>query len=129
VFAGTFERERDPELPEDEQTRLICTRLRRDADGDYWFRRVEGYVLKTPGDDSSKSPVLVIWRKLTGKPEHDNAALQKYLDTIKVSSREKVFDTIYVNGSHTLPNPVVDGENTRVKLLEEAFFNAMWAEA
>ena len=128
VLHGEFERETDPDLPEDQATRLVCTKLRPNADGAYWFRRVEGYTLKIPGDDTSKSPTMVIWRKLTDDAERDNAALQQYLDTIGISTREQVYDTIYINGSHTLPNPVVDGENTRVRLLEEAFHQAMWAD-
>lgn len=32
-----------------------------------------------------------------------------------------------ISDGHTLPNPVVEGEQTRVRLIEEAFHNAMWA--
>lgn len=128
-FSAEFDRETDPDLPGDQNTRLICKRLRVEADGEYWFRLVEGYTLRVPGDDSTKIPTLIIWRKLTDDAEKDNAALQKYLETIGVSTREKTYEVIYVNGSHTLPNPVVEGEQTKVRLTEEAFHQAMWAEA
>ena len=129
TFSADFSREKDKDLPEDNQSRLVCNRLKTDSQGDYWFHLVEGYTLKIPGDDSSKVSTLIIWRKLTDDPEKDNAALQKYLETIGISTREKTYDVIYVNGSHTLPNPVVEGEQTKVRLIEEAFHQAMWSEA
>ncbi len=128
-FSAEFDRETDPDLPGDQNTRLICKRLRVETNGEYWFRLVEGYTLRVPGDDSTKIPTLIIWRKLTDDAEKDNAALQKYLETIGVSTREKTYEVIYVNGSHTLPNPVVEGEQTKVRLTEEAFHQAMWTEA
>lgn len=129
TFSADFSREKDKDLPEDNQSRLVCNRLKTDQQGDYWFRLVEGYTLKIPGDDSSKLSTLIIWRKLTDDPEKDNAALQKYLETIGISTREKTYDVIYVNGSHTLPNPVVEGEQTKVRLIEDTFHQAMWSEA
>ena len=128
-FKAEFTREKDADLPEDQNTRLICTRLKQEVDGNYWFRLVEGYTLRVPGDKSTQVSTLIIWRKLTDDPEKDNAALQKYLETIGVSTRERTYEVIYVNGSHTLPNPVVEGEQTKVRLIEEAFHQAMWAEA
>jgi adenine-specific DNA-methyltransferase len=47
---------------------------------------------------------------------------------MQISPRDKTYDVIYVNGSHTLPNPVVEGEQTKVRLIEEAFHTAMWSE-
>jgi adenine-specific DNA-methyltransferase len=129
IFDAEFTREKDTDLPEDQNTRLICTRLKQEADGNYWFRLVEGHTLRVPGDKSTQVSTLIIWRKLTDDPEKDNAALQKYLETIGVSTRERTYEVIYVNGSHTLPNPVVEGEQTKVRLIEEAFHQAMWAGA
>ena len=138
TLSATFEREADPEQrPKKRQdageaagsTRLGCTRLKPDADGPYWFRLVEGYTLATPGDDSTRQPTLVVWRKLTDNAEQDNAVLQKFLmEKLQISPRESTYAVIYVNGSHTLPNPVVEGEKTRVRLIEEAFHTAMWAQ-
>ena len=128
TFSAEFERERDADLPKDQNTRLVCKRLKQDLEGDYWFRIIEGYTLKVPGDNTSKVKTLIVWRKQTDDAEKDNAALQKYLmEKLQISPRENTYAVIYVNGSHTLPNPVVEGEQTKVRLIEEAFHNAMWA--
>ena len=127
-FSAEFEREQDPDLPKDQNTRLTCKRLKVDNTGDYWFRLIEGYSLKVPGDDTSKVATLIIWRKQTNDPEKDNAVLQKFLlEKLQISPRAQTYGVIYINGSHTLPNPVVEGEQTKVRLIEEAFHNAMWA--
>ncbi len=150
-FSAEFSREIDPDLPTDHNTRLLCTRLKQAFDTsatasdqgrgdkrqrihhdgtDYWFRLIEGYTLKIAGDDNSKLPTLIVWRKLTDDPEKDNAVLQKYLmDKMQISPREQTYAVIYVNGSHTLPNPVIEGEQTKVRLIEEAFHAAMWSGA
>jgi len=127
-FSAEFEREQDPDLPNDQKTRLICKRLKLDDKGDYWFRLIEGYTLKVPGDETSKVATLIIWRKQTTDAEKDNVVLQKFLmDKLGISPRAQTYDVIYINGSHTLPNPVIEGEKTKVRLIEEAFHNAMWS--
>jgi adenine-specific DNA-methyltransferase len=127
-FSAEFEREQDPDLPNDQKTRLICKRLKVDDKGDYWFRLIEGYTLKVPGDETSKVATLIIWRKQTTDAEKDNVVLQKFLmDKLGISPRAQTYDVIYINGSHTLPNPVIEGEKTKVRLIEEAFHNAMWS--
>lgn len=129
TFSAEFDREVDKDLPKDQNTRLVCKRLKQDDQGPYWFRLVEGYTLKVPGDDSSRQKTLVVWRKLTDNPEQDNAALQKFLmEKLQISPRENTYDVIYVNGSHTLPNPLVEAEQTKVRLIEEAFHAAMWSQ-
>lgn len=129
TFSAEFEREVDKDLPKDQNTRLVCKRLKQDDQGPYWFRLVEGYTLKVPGDDSSRQKTLVVWRKLTDNPEQDNAALQKFLmEKLQISPRENTYAVIYVNGSHTLPNPLVEAEQTKVRLIEEAFHAAMWSQ-
>ncbi len=126
-FNAEFERDKDADLPADQNTRLLCKKLKPDAKGDYWFRLIEGYTLKVPGDNNSKQKTLVIWRKQTDDAEKDNAVLQKYLlEKLQISPRENTYAIIYINGSHTLPNPVIEGEQTKVRLIEEAFHNAMW---
>lgn len=129
TFSAEFEREVDKDLPKDQNTRLVCKRLKPDDQGPFWFRLVEGYTLKVPGDDSSRQKTLIVWRKLTDNPEQDNAALQKFLmEKLQISPRENTYDVIYVNGSHTLPNPLVEAEQTKVRLIEEAFHAAMWSQ-
>ena len=83
----------------------------------------EGRLERNIGHDRN-----AVWRKLTDNPEKDNAVLQKYLlEKLQISPREHAYGVIYVNGSHALPNPVVEGEQTKVRLIEEAFHAAMWA--
>jgi adenine-specific DNA-methyltransferase len=127
-FSAEFARETDPDLPQDQNTRLLCKRLKPEAQGEYWFKLIEGYTLKVPGDNNSKIPTLIVWRKLTNDPEKDNAVLQTYLlEKLQISPREQTYGVIYVNGSHTLPNPVIEGEQIKVRLIEEAFHAAMWS--
>lgn len=132
TFDADFKREVDPVLPKDQSTRLVCKRVTQgkpDAPGTYWFRLVEGYTLRVPGDDSSRQKTLVMWRKLTDDAEKDSAALQHFLmEKLAISPRESTYAVIYVNGSHTLPNPVVEGGQTKVRLIEEAFHAAMWSQ-
>ena len=129
TLEAEFTREVDPVLPKDQDTRLVCKRIKRAEAGPYWFRLVEGYTLKVPGDDSSRQKTLVVWRKLTDDVEKDNAVLQHFLmEKLAISPREHTYAVIYVNGSHTLPNPVVEGEQTKVRLIEEAFHAAMWSQ-
>jgi adenine-specific DNA-methyltransferase len=129
TLEAEFTREVDPVLPKDQNTRLVCKRIKPAESGPYWFRLVEGYTLKVPGDDSSRQKTLVVWRKLTDDAEKDNAVLQHFLmEKLAISPREQTYALIYVNGSHTLPNPVVEGEQTKVRLIEEAFHNAMWSQ-
>ena len=72
----------------------------------------------------------MVWRKLSDDPERDNAVLQHFLlEKLQISPREHAYAVIYVNGSHTLPNPVLEGEQIRVRLIEEAFHQAMWSQA
>lgn len=127
TLEAVLEREVDPELRKDQNTRLVCKRVKPAESGPYWFRLVEGYTLKVPGDDCSRQKTLVVWRKLTDDAEKDNAVLQHFLmEKLAISPREQTYAVIYVNGSHTLPNPVVEeGEQTKVRLIEEAFHAAM----
>ena len=128
-LSAEFSRERDPDLPNDQATRLVAT-LSKAKENDaqtYTFKLIEGYTLARAGDDSSKVKTLVVWRTLTEDGEQDNAVLQAYLvDKLKIRPRESMYEVIYVNGSHTLPNPVIDDANIKVRLIEEAFMNAMW---
>ena len=92
----------------------------------WWFRSVEGRV---PGAAGSliEQRVLVVWRKLGGNLEQDNAMLEAYLrEALRLdlsnNQDKNQFDVIYVNGSHTLPKlPHCD-----IRLLEQTFHQRMW---
>lgn len=128
-FAATFVRKPDPLLPEDASTRLQVETLTEAADGAWWFRPVEGYVRTKPGDDRHRQSVLVLWRTLTDDPEQDAAALEAFLAyqmKFDPTRREDktLYDIIYINGTHNLPNLGKYGE---VRLLEEEFHRRMWS--
>ena len=129
ILSAEFSRERDPDLPNDQATRLVAT-LSKAKENDaqtYTFKLIEGYTLARARDNDSKIKTLIVWRTLSDDGELDNAVLQAYLvDKLKIRPRESMYEVIYVNGSHTLPNPVIDDANIKVRLIEEAFMNAMW---
>ena len=129
TFQATFKRITDPELPEDQHTKLVVDgRIRQEEGGPWWFRKVEGWVPKDPANPNNgqREKVLVVWRKLTGDIERDNLMLDEWFQKNRISTRDFEFDTIYVNGSNNLPNLKLDDENWKVRLIEEAFMKRMW---
>lgn len=132
TFQAAFTRITDPELPQNRHTRLVVDgRIRKDTDGPWWFRKVEGWTPKDPAnpDNGQQEKVLVVWRKLTGDIEQDNLMLDEWFQTIRINPRDFEFDTIYVNGSNNLPNLKLEGENWKVRLIEEEFMKRMWEAA
>ncbi|MEQ8387278.1 MAG: site-specific DNA-methyltransferase [Alphaproteobacteria bacterium] len=126
-YDAAFKREADPELPGDTNTRLILDGALKETDDGAWrIRKVEGYRLRTPGDQNDREKVLVIWRKLTDDLEQDNLVLDEWFKKCRLSTQDTEFDVIYVNGSNNLPNLRKDEETWKVRLIEEAFHQAMW---
>ncbi|OPY91503.1 MAG: hypothetical protein A4E72_00110 [Syntrophus sp. PtaU1.Bin208] len=129
TFNAAFTRLFDPELPEDQHTRLALEgKLSQDPAGPWWFRKVEGWV---PGDpqnpnNGKREKVLIVWRKLTGDLEKDNLILDEWFEKNRISTRDFEFDTIYVNGSNNLPNLLKEGDTWKVRLIEEEFMKRMW---
>lgn len=129
TFTASFTRKEDPELPEDQHTKLLVDgKIQLDDDGKWWFRKVEGWV---PADrmnpnNGIKEHVLIVWRKLTGKLEEDNLMLDEWFEKYRISTRDFEYDTIYVNGSNNLPNLRKNDENWKVRLIEEEFHKRMW---
>ncbi|WP_059280045.1 site-specific DNA-methyltransferase [Dehalococcoides mccartyi] len=123
-----FKRIPDPELPDDQHTRLVVKgNIRQDADGPWWFRKVEGWVPKdTNTSDGAHEKVLIVWRKLTGDQEKDNLMLDEWFKKNRISTTDFEFTTIYVNGSNNLPNLAQPGDNWKVRLIEEEFMKRMW---
>ena len=127
TFQATFKRITDPDLPEDQHTKLVVDgRIRQEEGGPWWFRKVEGWVPKDPANPNNgqREKVLVVWRKLTDDIERDNLMLDEWFDKNRISTRDFEFDTIY--GSNNLPNLKLDNENWKVCLIEEAFMKRMW---
>ena len=126
TFTAAFKRDPDPELPEDQHTRLVVDgKIRQDAHGPWWFRKIEGWVPANPNNGQGEK-VLIVWRKLTGDLEKDNAVLDEWFQKNRISTRDFEFDTIYVNGSNNLPNLRKNAENWKVRLIEEEFVKRMW---
>lgn len=126
-YTATFKREVDADLPEDTNTRLILDgALKETDDGQWHFRKVEGYTLRAPGDQNDREKVLVVWRKLTGDLEQDNLMLDVWFRKYRLNSQDSEFDVIFVNGSNNLPNLRQAEETWKVRLIEEAFHQAMW---
>lgn len=126
-YDAAFKREVDPELPGDTNTRLMLDGALKETDDGAWrFRKVEGYTLRTPGDHNDREKALVVWRKLTGDLEQDNLMLDEWFRKYRLSAQDTEFDVIYVNGSNNLPNLRQAEETWKVRLIEEAFHQAMW---
>ena len=129
AFTASFTRKPDPGLPKDQHTRLVVDgRIRQDAAGAWWFRKVEGWVPRDLANPNSgqREKVLIVWRKLTGDLEQDNLMLDEWFQKNRISTRDFEFDTIYVNGSNNLPNLLQEGDTWKVRLIEETFMQRMW---
>jgi len=130
TFTADFHRPEDPELPDEERTRLeVDGEMGSDENGDWWFRTVTGWM---PSDrmnpnDSDRESVLVIWRTLTDDREKDNAMLNAYVE----DQRDELLnvDHIYVNGSNNLASLRREDEDWSVELLEKEFMERMWDDA
>jgi len=128
-FDADFRRPEDPELPEDQHTKLeIDGKMQATEQGAWWFRTVTGWV---PSDsmrphDSERQNVLIVWRKLTDDREKDNAVLDAYVEKKRINPQDFEFDTIYVNGSNNLPNLRREDEAWKVRSLEKEFMERMW---
>jgi len=128
-FNAEFKRPQDPDLPEDQHTKLMVDgRVRQDAEGPWWFRKIEGWMPMGAANPNNgqREKMLIVWRKLTGDLEKDNLMLDEWFQKNRISTRDFEFDTIYVNGSNNLPNLKLDDENWKVRLIEEEFMKHMW---
>lgn len=150
AFSAETERVVDPELPEDQHTKLTVKgwviednkgdgqdyvrnvgTFKKSPGGTHWFRQVEGWVPADPSEPNNgqREKVLIVWRKLTGDIELDNLMLDCYLLRHRINPNETSscdFDTIYVNGSNNLPNLQRDEDQWKVRLIEEEFMKRMW---
>ena len=129
-FNASFSRQKDPDLPQDQDTRLVLDGdLKQAEDGKWWIRKVEGWVPRNPysPNDGLKKKVLIVWRKLTGNLEEDNLVLDTWFQKNRISTIDWEFDTIYVNCSNNLPNLRKEGDTWKVLLIEEEFMKRMWS--
>jgi len=132
TFTANFTRLKDPDLPQDQDTKLVLDGdLKQAADGKWWIRKVEGWVPKNPynPNDGLKEKVMIVWRKLTGNLEEDNLVLDTWFQKNRISTLDWEFNTIYVNGSNNLPNLLLEGDTWKVRLIEEEFLKRMWEQS
>ncbi|MBK7531624.1 site-specific DNA-methyltransferase [Piscinibacter sp.] len=113
AFNASFARDSEYRLTFD-------SRLKQDADGPWWFRTVTGTL-------PDGRAALVVWRKLTGKPEEDNLVLDEWFTRQDYSSKDSEFDLIYVNGGNNLENLKAPDDTWKVRLIEEDFHRLMFA--
>ena len=149
-FSAEFKQIEDPEVPQGQKTKLVIdgrikqTTEHTEKHGNemsnsvssvssvvkkiWWFRKVEGWVPKDAANPNNgqQEKVLIVWRKLTGDLEKDNAVLDSWFQKNRISTRDFEFDTIYVNGSNNLPNLQIEGDIWKVRLIEEEFMKRMW---
>ena len=52
--------------------------------------------------------------------------LDEWFRKFRLSAQDTEFDVIYINGSNNLPNLRKAEETWKVRLIEEAFHQAMW---
>ena len=112
TFSGAFKRDSEKRL-------RLKGRLKQQENGPYWFRTVTG---TTP--DGRRT--LIIWRKLSGKPEQDNLVLDEWFTKQGYSAKDSEFDIIYVNGGNNLENLKTPNDLWKVRLIEEDFHRLMF---
>lgn len=128
---ASFRQEPDPELPDSDIKRLVLDGALKEVEkGKWWVRKLEGWIPQNPFDPNNglKEKVLIVWRNLSGDLEKDNLVLESWFQKNRISTLDREFDAIYVNGSSSLPNLLKEGENWKVRLIEEEFLKAMWSE-
>lgn len=111
TFSAAFER--------DSERRLRLNGSLKQDDGPYWFRTVIGVA-----PDGRRT--LIIWRKLTGKPEKDNLVFEEWFVRQGYSAKDSEFDLIYVNGGNNLENLKDPDDLWKVRLIEEDFHRLMF---
>lgn len=77
------------------------------------------------GTTRSGIKTLIIWRDLD-TATHDE--VEKLLRRFYDSQKTKEFQQIYINGDHHLENFKSEGDNQKIKLIEETFFKKMFNE-
>jgi adenine-specific DNA-methyltransferase len=112
-FDASFERDSEGRLK-------LKDRLHPTQSGRWWIRAIRG----TLPDDNQE--VLIIWRNLPGSPEEDNLVLDEWFKKSDYSTKEKLPNYIYVNGTNNLENVRLPDATWKVRLIEEGFQKLMF---
>ena len=128
-FNGTFNRVKDPKLPQDQATRMVLeSGPTEDANGVWEFRKILGHFCHQSGRGSAVEKALVIWRKLSGDLEKDNLMLDGWFKVnCQNASDFNEVQAIYINGSNNVSRLLPQSSKIRICLIEEAFHKSMWA--
>ena len=120
TYSANFKRRKDKDLPKDHLGRLVIDgALKEDTNGPWWFRAVSG---TTPQGRSA----LVIWRRLTGDLDKDNAILNAWFSGQGFLGQESSPDVVYVNGSNNLEVLKKPAELWSARLIEDDFHRLMF---
>ncbi len=114
-FDASFERDSEGRLK-------LKDWLRPVQNGRWWIRTIRGIL----PDDNQEA--LVIWRNLPGTPEEDNLILDEWFKKSDYSTKEKLPNYIYVNGTNNLENIRLPNATWKVRLIEEDFKKLMFEE-
>jgi len=112
-FDASFERDSEGRLK-------LKDRLHPTQNGRWWIRAIRG----TLPDDNQEA--LIIWRNLPGSPEEDNLVLDEWFKRSDYSTKEKLPNYIYVNGTNNLENVRLPDATWKVRLIEEDFQKLMF---
>ena len=112
-FDASFERDSEGRLK-------LKDRLHPTQSGRWWIRAIRGTL---PDDDQE---ALIIWRNLPGSPEEDNLVLDEWFKKSDYSTKEKLPNYIYVNGTNNLENVRLPDATWKVRLIEEDFQKLMF---
>lgn len=126
-YIGKFKREVDPELPSDQETRLVLAgKIKEQKNGKWSFRQITGKVVNHLDNLMKEENVLIIWRNLTGNLEEDNTMLEEWFKQNIGLDKNSNLDVIYVNGSNNLQSILDHNSKAKVRMLEDAFHENMW---
>ncbi len=112
-FDASFERDSEGRL-------TLKDRLHPTQSGRWWIRAIRG----TLPDDNQEA--LIIWRNIPGSPEEDNLVLDEWFKKSDYSTKEKLPNYIYVNGTNNLENVRLPDATWKVRLIEEGFQKLMF---
>ena len=87
--------------------------------------KVQDGFLTLEGESPSGETVLIVWRKLEGEsdwPTTDNEALKTFItERRRINTAATEYHAIYINGDHTLEDPL-----SKIHCIEEEFYERMF---
>ena len=134
TYSAEFESVIEPDLPESASARIVIKgNPKIDESGKWTFQMIEGSVPANPLDPNNGQTknVKIIWRTLTNNAAEDNAMLDRYLEKLAINPNERTgadCDIIYINGANNVGSELKEGEEPKMRLIEETFLRKMWEQ-